>query len=290
MGRLTVALVLAGGSMVAEIIGGYLANSLALLADAGHMLTDVAALGLTLFTIWFARRPPDARHTYGYHRAEILAALVNGATLLAISFYIFVEAYHRLREPPAVQGAVLMGIAIGGLLVNLVSLWILNAGRHENLNIHGAWLHVLTDALGSVGAIVAGLLVWLFKWEWADPALSVLIGLLVIYSAWSLVRQSVSVLMEAVPPHLDQAAIRGAMCEVRGVSGVHDLHVWSISSGKIALSAHVDVDTPARQDDVLRQLRTLIAERFDIEHTTLQLETEFLTEKEIHSAPAKRKA
>lgn len=270
--RLKIVLGLVVLYMVAEVVGGLLTNSLALLADAGHMLSDAASLALALFALWAAQRPPTPRHTYGYHRTEILAALVNGATLVAVAVYIFVEAYERVGAPSEVQGALMMGIAVGGLAVNLAGLWILNAGKSESLNVRGAWLHVLTDALGSVGAIVAGALIWAFGWYWADPAASVLIGLLVIYSAWALLKETVAVLMEGAPGHLDVDAVRDAIRGVEGVSAVHDLHVWTITSGMVALSAHV-VTSGARPHDVLLQeIHDVLHEAFEVDHPTIQIE------------------
>ncbi|MGH7458092.1 MAG: cation diffusion facilitator family transporter, partial [Longimicrobiaceae bacterium] len=200
--RLAITLGLVTFYMVVEVVGGLLTNSLALLADAGHMLSDAGALALSLFAIWIAQKPATSKHTYGYYRTEILAALANGATLVAISIYIFVEAYQRFDDPPEVQGALMMGIAVGGLAINLIGLWILNAGKGESLNVRGAWLHVLSDALGSVGAILAGGLIWAFGWNWADPAASVTIGLLVLYSSWALLKETVAVLMEGTPGHI----------------------------------------------------------------------------------------
>ena len=281
--RLSITLALVAIYMVAEVIGGFLTNSLALLADAGHMLSDVAALGLALFATSFARRPATARMSYGYYRTEILAALVNGATLIAISLYIFVEAYRRFREPPEVQGALMMGIAVGGLTVNLVGLWILNDGKGESLNVRGAWLHVLTDALGSVGAIVGGALIWLFGWNWADPLVSVLIGILVIFSSWALLKESVAVLMEGVPGNVDVDEVRSAMASVPGVRAVHDLHVWSITSGLVALSSHVLVSEGESWNGLLSSLRRTLHDRFGIEHTTLQLEIEDCGEAGLHA-------
>lgn len=237
--RLKLVLALVILYMIAEVIGGLLTNSLALLADAGHMLSDGAALGLSLFAMWVAQKPATASHTYGYYRTEILAALANGATLVAISVFVFVEAYQRLGEPPEVQGALMMTVAVGGLIINLVGLKILHGGKTESLNMHGAWLHVLTDALGSVGAILAGALIWAFGWYWADPAASVVIALLVLYSAWALLRETVAVLMEGAPGHLDVDAIRSAVWSIDRVESVHDLHVWTITSGMVALSTHV---------------------------------------------------
>ena len=190
--RLSLTLVLVLVYMGVEVIGGLLADSLALLADAGHMLSDAAALALTLFALRFARRPAPPQRTYGSHRAEILAALVNGATLVAVAIYIFVEAFQRFRTPPEVHGGLMLAVACGGLMVNASGLWLLRTNHADNLNMQGAWLHVLTDALGSVQALIAGALIWTLGWHWVDPVASVLIGLLVIYSSWSLMRQSVA--------------------------------------------------------------------------------------------------
>jgi cobalt-zinc-cadmium efflux system protein len=281
--RLMLVLALSATYMVAEVVGGLVTNSLALLADAGHMLSDVAALALSLFAIWIAERPPTPTRTYGYYRTEILAALANGVTLVAISVFIFLEAWERFRAPPEVQGGLMMGIAAGGLAVNLLGLWILNAGRGESLNVRGAWLHVATDALGSVGAIVGGALIYALGWAWADPAVSVLIGLLVIYSSWGLLKETVAVLMEGAPGQVDVDAVRDAMRAVPSVTAVHDLHVWSITSGMVALSAHVCVaDGPGARPmaDVLRDLRRSLHDRFGIDHATVQFEPEGF--REVH--------
>ena len=283
--RLGIVLALATVYMIAEAVGGWLANSLALLADAGHMLSDVAALALSMFAMWIAQRPPTAKRTYGYYRTEILAALANAATLVAISIFIFVEAYHRLREPPEVQGGVVMAIAAGGLAVNLVGLWILNAGRNESLNVRGAWLHVLTDALGSVGAILGGAAVWAFGWEWADPAVSILIGLLVVFSSWNLLKETVAVLMESAPGSIDVDAVRDEIVAVDGVTSVHDLHVWSITSGMVALSGHVQVSGARALNScavLLTALRTRLHDRFGLDHVTIQIEPEGFDEPETH--------
>lgn len=281
--RLTLVLVLVLLYMVAEVVGGFLTNSLALLADAGHMLSDAAALALSLFALWIAQRPPTAKRSYGYYRTEILAALVNGATLIAISIFIFVEAWNRLREPPAVLGELMMWIAVGGLLVNVAGLVILHAGREESLNVRGAWLHVMTDALGSVGAILGGAAIWAFGWEWADPVVSVVIGLLVMYSSWHLLRETVSVLMESAPGHIDVDDVRGTMLGVTGVDDVHDLHVWSITSGMVALSAHACVPDGRPVDQVLVDLRHALHERFGIDHMTVQIERRPCGEPSAHA-------
>ncbi len=266
-------LALVAGYMAAEAVGGWLANSLALLADAGHMLSDAAALALSLFALWIAQRPPDALRTYGYYRAEILAALVNGSSLVAVALLIFVEAARRAAHPPEVQGSLMTWIALGGLVVNVIALAVLHGSHSSSLNVRAAWLHVLSDALGSVAAIASGALVWAWDWRWADPLASVLIGLLVIRSAWGLVKESVAVLMESTPHNLDADAIRTALLEQGGVREVHDLHIWAITSGLVALSAHVVIDDARLQQELLKQLRRLLHDRFGIDHVTLQLET-----------------
>jgi cobalt-zinc-cadmium efflux system protein len=270
--RLALTLALVVLYMVAEVIGGLAANSLALLADAGHMLSDAGALVLALLASRVAARPPTARHTYGYHRAEVLAALVNGATLVAIAMLIVVEAYNRLREPSPVSGGLMTTVAFGGLVVNAVGLWILYAGRHESLNVRGAWLHVLTDTLGSLQAIVAGALIMAFGWVWVDPIASVLIGALVVYSSWSIVRQSVAVLMEEAPGHVDVDEIRDSLLGLAHVSEVHDLHVWTITTGYVALSVHLTCPDPGSQESVLRAAEDVLAQRFRIHHTTIQVD------------------
>ncbi len=285
---LTVTLVLVATYMIAEIVGGIITNSLALLADAAHMLGDAGALGLALFALWFARRPATAKHTYGFYRTEILAALANGATLVAIAISIIVNAYGRFRAPPDVRAGLMIVIAGGGLLVNVVSLWMLHpehgagARRHESLNIHGVWLHVLTDALGSVQAIVAGVLIWTVGWRWVDPLASVLIALLVVYSAWELLRASTAVLMEGAPGHIDVDEVREAILATPGVGAVDDLHVWTITSGLEALSVHVLAcdDRPARL--LLTDVRAMLRARFRIDHVTIQVETESCDEAGLH--------
>lgn len=258
--------------MIAELVGGLLTNSLALLADAGHMLSDVAALGLTLFAMWVARRPATATKTFGYYRAEILAALVNGATLVAIAVYVFVEAWERFRSPPEVMGGPMLAVATGGLLVNLMGLWLLSGSRSESLNVRGAWLHVLGDTIGSVGAMVSGALVWALGWNWADPVASVAIGLLILHSSWALLREAIAVLMESVPDHIDLDEVRNALRGLHGVEEVHELHVWSISSGMDSLSCHLVRGRRNGDRALLRDARILLAEDFGIRHVTIQME------------------
>jgi cobalt-zinc-cadmium efflux system protein len=270
--RLTITLLLAGGYMFAEIVGGIISNSLALLADAAHMLSDVAALALSLFAVWIAERPASSQRTYGFYRVEILAALLNGAALIAIAVYIFVEAYQRLQHPPPVMGGLMMGVAVGGFFVNLAGLWVLHGGRSSSLNIRGAWLHVLTDTLGSIGAIVAGALIWALGIRWIDPAVSAVIGILVIYSAWRLVAESVSVLMENAPRGIDVDQLQRAIADTPGVSNIHDLHVWTITSGLDCLSAHIVKEDEPSHDELLKRLRAMVRERFGINHITIQIE------------------
>ncbi|HEX2643028.1 MAG TPA: cation diffusion facilitator family transporter [Thermoanaerobaculia bacterium] len=272
--RLALTLGLSAVYMLAEAVGGILTGSLALLADAGHMLSDVAALGLSLFAIWIAQRPPSATRTYGYYRTEILAALANGAALVALAVYVLFEAYQRIREPAEVDAPLMMGIAIGGLVVNLIGLRILSGGRSESLNVRGAWLHVFTDMLGSAQAVVAGALIWIYGWAWADPLASVLISLLVIYSSWALLREAVGVLMEGAPKHIDVDDVRNALAGLPGVAGVHDLHVWTITSGREALSAHLVVREEKERQAMLPQIRKVLHDRFGIHHVTVQLETD----------------
>jgi cobalt-zinc-cadmium efflux system protein len=281
--RLTLTLGLVALYMVAEFIGGLLSGSLALLADAGHMLSDAAALGLSLFAIWISQRPPTPRRTWGYYRIEILAALVNGVTLVVLSIFVLREAFERFRAPGQVDAPVMMAVAAGGLLVNLVSLRILSGGKDENLNVRGAWLHVLTDALGSVQAILAGVLIWGFGWTWADPAASVLISLLVVYSAWDLLRETVGVLMEGAPRHIDVDEVRNCLMALPCVLAVHDLHVWTITSGMESLSCHVVVEDGQSYCDTLTEVRATLHDRFGIDHLTIQVEPEEMKEHGVHA-------
>ena len=257
----------------AEVIGGIWSGSLALLADAGHMVSDAAALALTLFAIRFARRAPTPERTYGFHRAEILAALVNGVTLVIIALFIFMEAYERFQSPPPVEGDLMLGVAAGGLVVNLAGLWLLHGGHSHDLNVRGAWLHVLTDALGSVQAIVAGVLIVMYGWYWVDPIASILIALLVIYSAFLLISQSVHVLMEGAPGHINVDEVRAALAALDTVEDVHDLHIWSITSGFVSLSAHIVVNETSDHRAILRSSERLLVERFGIRHTTIQVDS-----------------
>lgn len=271
---LMIALAITAAFMVAEIIGGLVTNSLALLADAGHMATDVAALGLSLFAIWLAKRPATPQRSFGFYRAEILAALINAATLVAVSLYIFWEAFQRIGEPPEVDSGPMLVVAVAGLVANAVSAWVLSrgGGHQHNLNTRGAFLHVIGDMLGSVGAIVAALVMLATGWYLADPLLSALIGLLVLWSAWRLLRESVDVLLESTPEDIDVPDVVRAMNEVPGVAGVHDVHIWTVTSGLVAMSAHVEVANQQEWPRLLGDLTSLVRGRFGIAHVTLQPE------------------
>jgi cobalt-zinc-cadmium efflux system protein len=259
--------------MLAEVFGGWWTGSLALLADAGHMSTDVAALALALTAIWFGSRPATSSKTFGYYRLEILAALINGVALVLISLLIFYEAYSRWGNPPQVRSGVMMIVASGGLVINIICAWILHGDHEKDLNMRGAWLHIMSDALGSVGAIIAGALMMFYGWYTADPLFSVLIGLLIIWSSWHLIRESVNVLLEGTPAHINLAAVEEAILETAGVQAVHDLHVWTITSGREALSAHVIHIEPISQPELLKELRSKLYDRFGVDHLTIQMET-----------------
>lgn len=270
--RLGSVLILTAGFMVVEALAGFWTNSLALISDAGHMLTDVGALGLALFALWFSRQVAPHRLTYGYLRFEILAALINGLALLGITGFIFWEAAQRLRQPPEVHSGEMLVVAILGLCVNLVSLYLLSSGGGHSLNERGAMLHVLGDLLGSVGAIIAAALIGAFNWYWADPVASAVIGLLILRSTWELLKEAVNILMEGTPVHLDVEELHRAMLAVPGVLEVRDLHVWSLASGFEALSAHVIVPEGEPTGVVRGALRQVLREQFGIGHTTLEVE------------------
>ena len=269
---LAVVLALTASFTVVEIIGGLLTGSLALLADAGHMLSDNLSLGIALFAAWLAGRPATPEKSFGYRRAEILAALANGMTLVAISVWIFVEAYSRLREPTDVLGGPMLAIAALGLLVNVAGAIVLYRSGGENLNVEGAMRHVVADALGSVGAMVAAAVIILTGWRYADPLISIAIGLLILGSSWKLLRDSTNILLEATPSNLNAEEVGHKMAAAEGIVEVHDLHIWTITSGFPALAAHVlvgrDEDCHARR----RELEELLAHEFDISHTTLQVD------------------
>ena len=259
--------------MIAEAFGGWWTGSLALLADAGHMFTDVAALALALTALWFGSRPATSRKTFGYYRLEIIAALVNGVALVVISLFIFYGAYERWFSTPVIRSGPMIVLAAGGLAINLICAWILHRRDEVDLNIRGAWLHVMGDALGSVAAILAGVCMLLFGWYRADAVFSVVIGLLIIWGSVRLIRESTNVLLEGTPAHINLAAVEDAILATAGVSNVHDLHVWTITSGREALSAHVIHSSSISQPDLLRELRMKLHDRFGVDHLTIQMET-----------------
>lgn len=268
--------------MFAEAIGGWFANSLALLADAGHMLTDAGALALTLGAIWIAARPANDRKTYGYYRWEILAALLNSVTLVLLSIWVIYEAFVRWSEPPEVKGWEMTLVAIGGLAINLISAWLLHSDHKHDLNIRGAWLHVMGDALGSVAAIVAGVLIINFGWNQADVVSSIIISIIIIYGSINLFRETVNVLLEGTPAHINLNAVETTILQTEGVNTVHDLHVWSISSGIVALSAHVQHGDEIVQPELLKLLRKRLHDEFGIDHLTIQMETPDFEDENVH--------
>jgi len=279
--RLKWALAISAAYFFAELIAGFLTNSLALLSDAGHMLSDIAAMTMSLIAFRMAQRPATQNSTFGYHRAEILAALFNGLALWLIVGVIFTAAYNRLFDPPPVASYGMMIVAVLGLLVNIAAGAILHGSHHDNLNLRGAFLHVVSDAVGSMGAIAAGVIMFATEWYLADPLISIFIGVLILYSSWSLVKESVSILMQAVPKEIRLEEVQQTIEEVEGVTKVHDLHVWAVTSGIFTLSAHAVVENGGDFHQVLNSIEDTLRERFNIEHTTIQLETESREEKEF---------
>ncbi len=269
--------------LVIEVIGGLFTNSLALLADAAHMLTDAGGIALALFATWIVHRPASPSKTYGYYRVEILAALVNGIALLGSAILILFEAYRRFQQPPEVTSGVMFAVAVAGLIINLIGARILYSHGQENLNIQGALLEVVSDALGSLGVIVAAVIMWLTGWYYADPIASVLVSLFIFPRTWRVLRQAINVLLESTPAQINIAAVRQRMEAVSGVAEVHDLHVWTIASGIDSLSAHVvlSADTePAQAQPILETIRRLLKQEFGIAHTTIQVEHSNLRESE----------
>lgn len=258
--------------MVAEVVGGLLSGSLALLADAAHMLSDSASLMIALGAIWLAERPPTLQRSFGYQRAEILAALLNGLTLVVVSLWIFYEAFKRLQDPPEVVGGAVLVVAVIGLVVNLAAAWVLSRDRQESLNVSAALRHVLADLAGSVGVIVAAVIILLTGWREADPIVGALIGALVLASAWPVLRDSTRVLLEQAPEGTNVEAIGRALKAADGVVDVHDLHVWTITSGFPALAVHVLVEQERDCHRCRRELEGLLAEEFEIHHTTIQVD------------------
>ena len=278
--RLKWALAISALYFFAELIAGFVTNSLALLSDAGHMLSDIGAMALSLFAFRMAQRPATHHSTFGFHRVEILAALFNGLTLWLIVGIIFAAAYQRFFNPPVVESYGMMVVAVFGLAVNIAAAVILHGGHRHNLNVRGAFLHVLSDAIGSVGAIAAGLIMLSTGWYLADPLISVFIGALILFSSWSLIKDSLSVLMQAVPKGIRLEEVRETIESVDGVAKVHDLHVWAVTSDIYTLSAHAVVENGGDFHQVLNGIEDTLKERFHIEHITIQLETESREDKE----------
>lgn len=271
--RLGLVLGLTISFMLVEVVGGLLSGSLALLADAGHMLTDAGALALSLLSAWIGLRPASDSKTYGYQRWEILAALINGAALFGIAAWVIVEAVQRIQNPEPIRAQLFLIVAAAGLVVNLVSLRLLHSMRHGSLNVRGAYLHVLGDAFGSAGALGAAAVVALTGWTLADPIISIALALLILIGAWRLLRESTDILLESVPGHVSLPEVQRCMLAVSGVTGVHDLHVWTVTSGMVAMSGHAIVPELASHPEVLEGIRVQMA-RLGISHVTIQLEVQ----------------
>lgn len=272
--RLRAALALTAGFAAIEVAGALWTGSLSLLADAAHMLVDTCGLLLSLLALWFAERPATPAKTYGYYRVEILAALVNGVVLCLMAVAILFKAYERILAPAPVPGGPMLALAVTGLVVNLISMRLLRPGAGESLNVRGAYLEVLGDAASSAAVIVAAGIILFTGWTIADPLAGLAIALLILPRTWSLLRQAVNILLEGAPPHLDVTEIEAAMREAQGVRRVHDLHVWTLTSGREAMSAHVVVDPDAPGDRILDALHVILHARFGIDHTTIQIERE----------------
>jgi cobalt-zinc-cadmium efflux system protein len=278
---LRIALIIFATFLVIESVAGFLANSIALLADAGHMLTDVAALGLALFVAWFSKQPSSPQKTYGYLRWEILAAFVNGATLLLISAWILVEAVMRLRTPEPVSGGLMLVASTAGLIANIVAARVLVASSRVNINARGAYLHVLGDLLALIGTLIAALLIYFTGWLIADPLASILTTALIMTGAWRLVRESVDILLESTPAHIPLPAVRGQLEAIPGIESVHDLHVWSVTPEFVAMSAHCIVREAEQHQHVLEHIHDAMR-LFGIQHVTIQLECDDMLDRERH--------
>jgi cobalt-zinc-cadmium efflux system protein len=270
---LTISFILIATYMLVEFVGGFLANSLALISDAGHMLSDAFALGLSLSALLFGERAATPEKTYGYKRFEILAALLNGIILVVLSVFIMTEAASRFSRPETVAGEGMIVISVIGLIINIVVAWILSRGQtKENLNIRSAFMHVIGDLLGSVGAIVAAILIILFGWNMADPIASIIVSLLVLYSGWHILKDAVNILMEGKPANIDSEKVKGALKTISGVTDVHDLHIWMITSDFPTLTVHLNVEPDANRDAILEDAVHLIYHETGIKHITIQTE------------------
>ena len=263
--------------MFAEAIGGYISNSLALLADAGHMLSDVTSLTLSFLAIFIATKKSGSENTFGYYRIEILAAFINSIILIVLAVIIFQKALERLQNPQQIQGWILIVIAIGGLIINIIGLLILHKGKSENLNIKGAWLHVLMDTFSSISAALSGILILNFNWYFFDPIASIIISFLVIYSAYILLKETINILMENSPKHIDTNKVYKSILNLNSVTKINDLHIWSITSGMNSLSCSIVVNKILSNDQLLQDIHNLIKNNFDIKHITIQIEYENFT-------------
>jgi len=274
--RLLVALSITGLMTIVELAGGLMSNSLALIGDAGHMFTDTLALGLSLFALNLAKRPASQTKTYGYYRAEILAALINGTILVLVSGYIFYEAYHRFVEPPEVRGGLMLIVAAIGLAANVVGITILRSASRGNLNVKGAFLHMWSDTISSVGVIAAGIIILLTGRTIADPIISIIIGLLILRGAGGLVLESINILLEAVPKNLDVSRINDAVRKIKGVRDINDVHLWAITSGMYAMSCHLLIEDQKVSNctQIVEEVNQTLSKEFGISHSTVQLECE----------------
>jgi cobalt-zinc-cadmium efflux system protein len=270
--RLTFSLLFNAVFFLVELLGGIWTNSLALISDAGHMFSDVGALGFSLVALAWAAKPPTPAKTYGYHRLEILAALVNGLILWGITAFIFIEALQRLQAPPAVKSYPMLIIAVAGLLVNCGSAWLLYPSRDRSINIRSAFLHLAADSVGSLAAIAASLAMLWKEWYWFDPLVSFFIGLLIIGASWQLIQEATEILMESTPRHLDSQKLSQRLEQVPGVINIHDLHIWTITSGLYALSVHVVVNDQRKPEAVRCEMMTILKEQFNLDHVTIQME------------------
>lgn len=271
---LWLALGLTTGYMIAEVAGGVVTGSLALISDAAHMFTDTAALAIALAATRVARRPADAQRTFGYHRFEILAAALNAVLLFGVALYILFEAYARFKNPPAIQTGAMLGIAAAGLVVNIISMRLLSHGKNSSLNVKGAYLEVWSDMLGSIGVIAGAGVIRAMGWVWVDPMIAVAIGLWVLPRTWILLKESLNILLEGVPQGIELPKVLAAMRSIKGIESVHDLHVWALTSGKSSLTAHVVYMPGTSSEELVEPLKAMLAERFQVFHTTFQMESQ----------------
>jgi cobalt-zinc-cadmium efflux system protein len=271
--KLKIVLLLISSYIVVEVISGLLTGSLALIADAGHMLTDAGSLTLALFAINFSSKPATPQRTYGFYRIEILAALANSAVLILVSVYIIYDAYERIIEPPQIKGTALIIVGSIGLVVNLVGMSILKRHANDNLNIEGAYLEVLKDTLGSVGVVVVGVITSISEFYLVDPMISIGLAFYMLPRIWSLMKKSTNILMEGVPINISYEEVKKAILQIKGVTGVFDIHIWTITSGMDAITAHVVVSDPSKSQIILKEISSMLEKRFKITHTTIQIET-----------------